>query len=543
MDTMLIHAPPLQELLPLVFAAYNSRDFEKTARMAEIVTRHYPKSADAWMLLCTALARMGSVDEEKAIERALEHIPHHDPAYLILEVDHTHALSKVGRMYDAVTRLRRLENRNLSAKQRDTLGVVFAQAGLFDDALRHCAATMRDSPDYVPGIYNYATTLRYLGRLDEAEEAFERALALAPQHYLSHASLAVTKRWTRENNHIDRLKRELDQVTRGGTDEAHLRYALFKELHDINAPPDIAWAELTAGSEICHRLYEFKAAEQAATAEATIKAYSKDQLTPRSVHKPEAPRPIFIVGLPRSGTTLTERILAAHSSVTPLGETAGFPRAMVDGLKLAGRREDLDPDSIMRSLKLDWAAIAQTYQRETSFLARGAKYVTEKLPPNYKLVGQISLAFPSAPIIHVRRNPMDSLFGTYKLMFGQDSYAWSYRQEDLAANYRLYRMYMRHWSNALGSRLHVVTLENLIASAEHEIRALLHFCGLPFEAACLEPHKAEGGVSTASASQIRNPINSEGIGAWRRYAEQLEPLRAELERDGFVDRSGDPIWE
>jgi tetratricopeptide (TPR) repeat protein len=487
---------------------------------------------------------MDSMDEAKAIERALEHVPESDRARLILEVDLAHALTKVGRMYEAVTRLRQLEgDPQLSPKQHDTLGSAFAKAGLFDDALKHCEAAVAGAPDYVPGVYNYATTLRYLGRFDESEAAFERALALAPQHYLSYASLAVTKKWTPEHNHIARMRAEFGRVERGSEDEAHLHYALFKELHDIKAPAEEAWRALEAGAEICRKLYPFSLENQAAGINAAISTFTKERLAQRSTHTPPAPHPIFIVGLPRSGTTLTERILAAHSKVTAMGETVGMPRAILEGLQVSRRHDDLDADAILRSASLDWAAVAATYQRETSFLSAGADIVTEKLPPNYKAVGQISLAFPDAPIVHVRRGPMDSLFGAYKLMFGKDSYAWSYGQAELAANYRLYRKLMQHWRDALGERLHVVTLEHLIEQPEREIRKLLDFCRLPFEEACLSPHEAEGGVSTASSTQVRSPINREGVGAWRRYATQLEPLRAALERDGFVDGNGDPIWD
>ena len=137
---------------------------------------------------------------------------------------------------------------------------------------------------------------------------------------------------------------------------------------------------------------------------------------------------------------------------------------------------------------------------------------------------------------------MDSLFGTYRLMFGPGGYQWSYSLEDLAANYRLYRRLMSRWRDTLGDAFVEVTLEHLIENPEAEIALLLRRCGLPFEAACLAPEAVGGGVSTASASQVRTPINRQGVGVWRRYARQLEPLRAALERDGFVDREGEAVW-
>lgn len=535
--------PPLSDMLRIAFAAYAAHDYENTARLAEIAARHYPDSIDAWMLLCTALGRLGSVDEERAIERALRHVPRNHKAWLILQTNRANALSKLGRANDAVTILRSIESDpRLDAKQRDVVGAAYAQSGLFEDALKHCEASVTAEPNYPPGLYNYATALRYLGRLDESEAVFERLLELAPEHSLALASLAAVKKWTPQRNHIERFRAELERTPADSDARARLHYSLFKELHDVKAQPEEAWRELKAGADLCRKLYPFSLEKKTAYVDTLINTYNKERLARRSSHTPAPPKPIFVLGLPRSGTTLTERILASHSRVTAMGETTGFQVAMRQALNIL-QKSELDANAVLESAALDWSKIAQSYQRETSYLAGSAEIVTEKLPHNYEAVGPISLAFPDAPIIHVRRSPMDSLFGAYKIMFGESAFTWSYSLEDLAANYRLYRRLMRHWAEALGERLHVVTLEQLIATPEQEIRKLLEFCQLSFEDACLSPHESSGGVSTASSSQVRAPINSEGVGAWRRYAEQLEPLRAALERDAFVDPSGDPIWD
>jgi hypothetical protein len=137
---------------------------------------------------------------------------------------------------------------------------------------------------------------------------------------------------------------------------------------------------------------------------------------------------------------------------------------------------------------------------------------------------------------------MDSLFGAYKVLFGEGSYLWSYKLEDLAQAYKLYRQITDHWRRELGESFVDVTLENLIANPDAEIRRLLARVGLDFHEACLAPHTAKGGVSTASSSQVRQPINNQGVGAWRKYAGGFEPLRQKLEAAGFVDAKGDPIW-
>jgi hypothetical protein len=175
------------------------------------------------------------------------------------------------------------------------------------------------------------------------------------------------------------------------------------------------------------------------------------------------------------------------------------------------------------------------------YLSGSTPYFTEKLPLNCNYVGAIKTAFPDARIIHLRRAPMDALFGAYKILFGRGSYLWSYTQDGLAEAYDFYRQIMDKWRSLLGEELIEVSLESLIANPEREIRILLDRAGLPFEAACLEPHKVSGGVATASTSQVRSPINAQGIGAWKKYASGLEPLRARLQQFGYVDADGHPI--
>jgi hypothetical protein len=194
----------------------------------------------------------------------------------------------------------------------------------------------------------------------------------------------------------------------------------------------------------------------------------------------------------------------------------------------------IDADTIEKSAKINPDDLGLRYNRETAYLHDGqSRYSIDKLPHNHEYCGLIKRAFPDSIIIHVKRDPMDSLFGAYRLLFAH-AHRWSYDLEDLATHYDQYRQLMAHWKTYLGADLIEVSLEALIGDPETEIRTLIKACGLRFEAACLRPHEAKGAVATASSAQVRQPINADGVGAWLRYKTRLEPLYQRLKVLGYV---------
>lgn len=535
--------PPADPILRLTQAgldALRRGDLVPAAQMGEQATRIDPRRAEGWLVLCAALTKMGSVDDERAMGMALQNIPEGEPARVVLAADRASALARRGRAQEAVDLLQPLEALGASAppRQRDVMGSVYAMVNLFDRAVPHCEAAAAALPDNAMVQYNLGTALRYLGRFDEARTALERAVALDPAHSLAHGTLAQMQKATPESNRVERL-RAARAAAGDDLDKARFDYALFKELDDLRRT-DEAWAALESGAALMRKVTPFRADRRRARTDALISTFDPARLGAAAggATRP-GPLPIFIVGLPRSGTTLTERILAAHSAVTPMGETSGFTLALRQALNLP-RKAEIEPDAIRSLSAADFAAIATAYLANTRYLHGGTPYVTEKLPHNYEWVGLLRLAFPKSPIVHVQRGPMDSLFGALKLLFAEDAYTWSYGLEDLAENFRDYRRIVAHWRAATPGPWCDLRLEDLIADPDGEIRRLLAACGLPFEDACLTPHEVEGGVSTASSSQVRSPINAQGVGAWRRYATQLEPLRAALAADGFVNANGDP---
>jgi len=516
------------------YAARRAGRLNDALTAAEQAVKAGPSRPDAWFLYGSTLSELGRYEEAvAALARSADLTPP-SPAKAHVLAEKAKALTGAWRWADAADAARQaLALKPTDPEVNNLLGLALTRIKRLEPALDQLEAAVAARPDRPDFWVNCGLARFYMGRIDAAEAAFENAIRGAPAMAQAHLALSKLKRWTPERNHVDRL-----QATRSAAplpmDRARLDYALFKELDDLGAREE-AWSALDRAASAAAGLRPWSADRETRLVE-RLETKFPPALFKSAPPRKGGPRPIFIIGLPRSGTTLVERILAAHSRVSAMGELQTFRVIMKgDGVDEA---DLISPEALDGEFR--WAKIAQSYWRETAYLAGRSPQVIDKLPQNHLFAGPIRLAFPEAAIIHVRREPMDSLFGAYKLLFGR-AYAWSYRFQDLHDHYLAYRRLMTHWRNCLGEGLIEVSYETLTADPETEIRRLLDRCGLPFEEACLSPHETEGAVTTSSASQVREPISRKSVGAWRKYAEGLEPLRAMLERSGGVDGKGDEI--
>ncbi|MEO6104315.1 MAG: sulfotransferase, partial [Pseudoxanthomonas sp.] len=252
-------------------------------------------------------------------------------------------------------------------------------------------------------------------------------------------------------------------------------------------------------------------------------------------HRFDGPQPIFIVGMPRSGTTLLERILGRHSQVTPAGELADFSHQWRWVADQHGHRL-LDEGLLAAADATDFVEVGRRYLQQTQWRAAGKAWFVDKLPPNFMLAGFIGKALPQARILHMRREPMDLCFSNWRALFG-DSFGYSYDLATLAAHHRQYARLMAHWHAVMPGAIHDVDYVRLASDTETEARALLDFCGLPFEAGCLDDAGNDAPVATLSSAQVREPMRAR-VSEWRRYESQLEALRAQLQADSAASVIG-----
>ncbi len=374
--------------------------------------------------------------------------------------------------------------------------------------------------------YARANALRYCGRMEEATREYERCLQLKPDYALAHWSLAYHAAPDRAGARVDRIGRALASLGADDPDRAYLHYALFKEL-DHAGEIDAAWKHLSAGARCKHRSIRYRAAVEREGFEAVRRLFAGGQASCRSSTGATGHVPIFIVGLPRTGTTLLERIIGAHAGVRSGGELNDFPHALAwEANRFPGT--GISAPLVEALAGLDFARVGERYLQRTAAAAVGSAFLVDKNPMNFMHAGFIARALPSARILCLRRSPMDACFSNYKELFTNDAYGYSYDLVELADHFREFERLCALWQETMPERFMTVDYEALVSDPLATAERVMAFCGIPFDAASVDITRNASPVSTASSSQVRQPINARGIGAWRRYAAYLRPLEERL---------------
>jgi len=499
-------------------AKLRASDLEAAEALLQDFLRQHPTDIVALRMLAEAHARGGNVkDAERTMRRVLELSPLFQPT----RHDLASMLMGLGRIDEALQEARelvRIEPSNPGARR--ALAAVLNSAGEYEEALQIYLQLLREDPKRAATWTTVGHIRKTLGDSEASVEAYRRSLALAPHKGDAYWGLANLKTVRLSDAEVEALRTQLTRPDLKADDRVAMLYALGKALEQRsdNAAAFSAYAE---GASLRARTYPHDANALTSFVDDCIARHHAEFFAERAGAGDTAPDPIFVIGLPRSGSTLIEQILASHSQVEGTMElpdltnvVRGFASGYLDGLQAADA-------NLMREMG---ASYLRTTKRRRTL---GKSFFIDKMPNNWTHIALIQLALPNAKIIDARRHPMACGWSCFKQHFaqGQD---FSYDLTDIGRYYADYVRLMAHYDVVLPGRVHRVIHEQLVTDPEPHIRALLDHCGLPFEEQCLRPHETKRAVHTASAEQVRQPISAKGLDDWRAFEAYLDPLRTAL---------------
>lgn len=492
-----------------------------------------PDRADAWTQLARAFAMVHRVEDAvSAAERAIALMGSESRA-----VSHSVATrSGTDSGPDSGTHSGP-DARPADAHSLDTLGVVFSRANRHERAVELFERAVRAKPRNAAFQFNLASSAKFLGRFDQAEAAYEACLQVEPRFWKAHSALSQLRTQTSSRNHVGRLAALLETATDVDA-RLHLSLALSKECEDLGRHAE-AFRLLASGKAAKRATVRYEAADDAALFSAMEDAFSATLLSPafagdsRAPHDPESVPatasggPIFVVGMPRTGTTLVDRILSSHSQVASAGELQDFPLAIK---RISGVRSPrvLDLATLRAAATADLSPVGPAYRARAQAAGNAdGRRTVDKMPLNFLYAGFIAKALPDARIVCLRREPLDACLANFRQLFAIDwsyyDYAWDLL--DTGRYYLGFDRLMAHWRRLLPGRFLEIRYEDLVLDQEATTRRLLEHCGLPFEEACLAFERNAAPVSTASSVQVRSPLYRTSLERWRRYESELEPLR------------------
>jgi len=469
-----------------------------------------------------SLAAGQARDAERLLRHALRQSPHLPLALRGLGP----ALKDAGRLVEAdaaVRELLRIEPEN--AQNWIVLGAISSRLMRQQEALQAYEEAARLSPGEVRLRMSIGHLHKTAGRRSECEAAYHESLRIEPTLAEAYWSLADLKNYEFSDAELTAMQQLLVSHVYERADEAQLHFALGKA-HEQRTSYAQAFKHYARGNALKREDTDFDIARFEDKTARVRAIFDARFFGTRAGSGDPSPAPIFIVGLPRSGSTLVEQILASHSCVEGTMELQNV-LTLVRDFDHLGRQKDGYPESVRGASRAQLGALGARYLEETAPLRAGRPHFIDKMPNNFSHVGLIHAILPQATVIDVRRHPLDCCLSIYKQHFAEGQ-SFSYDLEDLGRYYRCYLELMDHWHRVLPGKVLTLSYEALVREPETNIRHLLQHCGLAFEPACLRFHETRRPVRTASAEQVRQPLYTSGMGYWRHFAQDLEPLRQAL---------------
>ena len=522
------HVATLKTLPPEVVAAtslFSDGDWAPAEQIIRAFLLRHGDHPEAMRLLAKiGMARDVLDDAEVLLEAVMILAPDHHAA----RYEYAQCLVQRHKHVEARQQIRRLlDMQPANPEYRAVEASIAVGLGDHQEAIaiyRELLADMPTSPDLNLWIGH---ALKTVGKVPEAIEAYRAAAAARPNFGDAYWSLANLKTYRFDEDEIARMRAEEASPATPQVDRQHLCFALGKALEDRGEAAE-SWLYYERGNALKRAESHYRPEILETNTTKQIEVCTLDFFAARAGWGDGRPDPIFILGLPRSGSTLIEQILASHSQVEGTQELADIQRIV---LELHGRDPDLDnpryPAALADLTREDVLKLGERYMADTRVYRTDKPFFIDKMPNNFRHIGLIHLMLPNAKIIDARRDPMSCCFGNLKQLFAQGQ-EFSYGVEDIARYYRTYLDLMRHWNAALPGQVLCVQHEDVIADLEGSVRRILDYCGLAFEPSCIEFHKTKRSVRTPSSEQVRQPIFRDGLDQWTKFEPWLGSLKVAL---------------
>ncbi|MEW6981283.1 sulfotransferase [Colwelliaceae bacterium 6471] len=520
----------LSKLLDDAWNLINDRNVAKAVATCQHINRQFPTSAEGWFATSFLTFQLRQTDQAlTAIEQAIKLQPQqprwqlHKAHTLLLQGDRDAAWllaeQLAGQRYQEV---------ELCAE----LALVLNKLNQYPLAIEYYQHALALAPKDAQLYFNLAAIQRYTGDLDAAEANLDQAIALNPYDYEAYLQRSSLRQQTSENNHVEQLLALLEKEIHQPIGKAQVCYALAKEYEDLKQyAASFEYLTLGAKSRRANMRYELQHDLETLIKIASVFDQQFFEQSPLGCSNDEA---IFVLGLPRTGSTLIERIISSHDDVYSAGELNDFAlQMMAHAQKLTKTPPKTRTELVELTSQLDFASLGEDYIKSTRpHTGQQSKFI-DKLPLNSLYVGLIHCALPKAKLIYVKRNPLDTIYAIYKQLF-TNGYPFSYDLNELTEYYIAHYQLMEHWKTVLPNVIYEVNYEDVVTDVAGQAKALLEYCQLDWQAQCLEFHHNKAAATTASASQVRQGIYTSSAGKWRHYQQELSAVKQRLEQAGIL---------
>ena len=538
-----------QDQLDYVIQLYSSGQMDKALLSIKELIQDFPNIPLLHNISGACNSALGEIDSAIiSFNKAIELKPDYDEAYFNLGV----AFHQTGQLGDAIINYERaISIKHAYPTAHNNLGLIALSIGQIDNALKSfewavayspeyaeahnsLGAALQElkqfkkakdsfkkavalNPQYAQGLHNLAILSEIINLPDEASEYYEKALAVEPNYAEAYRNQSRTKKYTKNDPQIAQMQSIYSNDNLSISDKVHINFALAKVNEDLGNQKDF-FKHLDEGSRLRKKQLNYNINETEEFHSSLVRLFSEDKPKIKKLSLgPLDIRPIFIVGMPRSGTSLVEQIISSHHSVHGAGELNNFKNVVTPALKnyIGNLTNTINEDDLL--------SIRKNYIKSLMDLNVSEKIITDKMPVNFRMIGLILTAIPEAKIIHLTRNPKATCWSNYKHYFANEN-GFTFDQEDLARFFILYQELMGFWHKSFPNKIHDISYERLTTHQEDETQKLLKYCELDWDNNCLNFHKNTRAVHTASASQVRQKMYQGSSDAWKKYEKFLQPL-------------------